>query len=216
MPAADTLSDADAVAALRTVIARTPRRPDVWVRASENSGHVGGMLAECALQAGLNYETVVVPRVKAFVDKYPAASTVSGLRALLASSDTASLLGIRNARKCGVFRDLAHLLFTENVETPPDLRAWLEHRDSRNKLLALHGVAVKTAAYLRLLIGLPSVAIDVHLRRAAAEVGVRRPDDKLEQLYSEAAKQEGVPLAELDGSLWQRGADRSRTRRRST
>jgi hypothetical protein len=192
-----------------------PRRPDVWVRASENSGHVGAVLAEAALQAGLNYEAVVVPRVKRFVKDYPAAAKVSGLTALLASGDVAVVLGIKNARKCQTFSDLARLLTTEGVETAEQFRAWLERGDSRAKLLRVPGVGVKTAAYVRLLVGLPAIAIDVHLRRAASQVGVVGSDEELERLYTLAAAEAGIALADLDGSLWQQGSDSSKLRRQS-
>src|SRR4051812_46057509 len=99
MHGTDPATDASAVAALRGIIERIPRRPDVWVRASENNDHVGAVLAESALQAGLNYKAVVVPRVQRFVKEYPSASTVSGLTALLKSGDIATVLGIKNARK---------------------------------------------------------------------------------------------------------------------
>jgi hypothetical protein len=214
MQSPDPPEDAGAVAALRGILDRMPRRPDVWVRASQNSDHVGAVLAEAALQAGINYEAVVVPRVRQFVRQFPSASTVSGLLALLASQDTAEVLGIRNARKCRTFRELAELLRAENVETAIDLRRWMGNAGSRAKLLRVHGVGVKTAAYIRLLLGLQGIAIDIHLRRAAADVGVARSDEDLERLFTAAAKLAGIPLDEVDGSLWQRGADRSRQKRR--
>ena len=209
------VDDTQAVAALRTVIDRIPRRPDVWVRASENSGHVGAVLAEAALQAGLNYEAVVVPRVKRFVKAYPSAACVSGLAAVLASGDVTAVLGIKNARKCRTFSDLAHLLVTERVDTADQFRAWLERPDSRAKLLGVPGVGVKTAAYVRLLVGLPAIAIDVHLRRAASQVGVVGTDEELERLFTLAAAEAGISLAELDGSLWQDGAENAKVRRQS-
>jgi hypothetical protein len=208
-----TIADETAIDALRAVLARVPRRPEIWVRASENSGHVGAVLAESALQAGLNYETVVVPRVKRFIKEYPSASTVSGLLDVLRINETSVVLGIKNARKCATFRALAELLRDEGVESGTDLRTWLEGTASRPKLLRVHGVAIKTAAYMRLLTGLASIAVDVHLRRAAAEAGVRRNDADLERLYTIAAERERIPLADVDGSLWQDGSEKSRTKR---
>jgi hypothetical protein len=201
-----------AVAALRSLIACIPRRPDVWVRASENSDHVGAVLADAALQPGVDYKSVVEPRVKRFVHDFPVAITVSGVRALLETCDASTLLGNRNARKCGVFRSLVDLLGKEGVETISDLRAWLDRPGTKAQLLAIHGVKHKTAAYLRLLVGLPAIAIDVHLRRLASEVGVEGSDEELETFYTVAAEAEGVSLRDLDGSLWQAGTDSSRRR----
>jgi endonuclease III len=159
------------------------------------------------LQPGLHYRAVVEPRVREFVVKFPAAATVLGVLALLETRPAAELLRNTNVRKCGVFQNLARLLRTEGVDSASELRAWLTEPASRPKLLVLHGVGIKTAAYLRLLVGLPSIAIDIHLRRAAEAVGVTRSDEDLERLYTAAAANIGVDLAELDGSLWQQGAD---------
>lgn len=207
-------SDAEAIAALRLLLERVPKRPDVWIRASENSDHIGAMVAEASLQAGLDYEAVVVPRVRRFIHAFPSTATVSGLLATIESADVATVLGINNARKCQTFSALAHLLRAEGVETPQEFRTWLSQPGSRTKLLAIKGVGVKTAAYLRLLAGLPAIAIDVHLRRAAASAGVHRSDEDLEMLFSAAADAAGLSLAEVDRSLWQHGSDNSRRRRR--
>ena len=111
-----------AIAALQAVLTRVPRRPEVWIRASENSNHVGAILAESALQTGLNYDTVVVPRVRRFIQAYPSAHTVSGLLNVLAVNEAPTVLGIKNSRKCRVFVGLAELLRDERVETGTDLK----------------------------------------------------------------------------------------------
>ena len=73
--------------------------------------------------------------------------------------------------------------------------------------MSIRGVKHKSAAYLRLLMGLPSIAIDV--RRLAASVGVEGTDAELEEHYTAAADAEGRSLQELDGGLWHAGADAS-------
>lgn len=194
------------------MISTLPRRPDVWIRASENSGHLGAVLADAALQPGLNYTVVVQPRVKRIVRDYPSAASLSGLRVLLDTCSVKQLLSINNARKCSVFESLVELLRMERVETSDDLRSWIVRPDSKSKLLNIKGVGYKTAAYLRLLVGLPAIAIDVHLRRAAADVGVTGSDQELELLYTLAAEADGISLSDLDGLLWQAGADSRRGR----
>lgn len=207
-------ADAAAVAALIGLLRRLPRQPDVPVGASDHGDHVGAILADATLQAGLNYGAVVVPRIRRVVQEYPSAATVSGLLVLLASTSTAEVLGLKNTRKCRTFRELAELLGAERVEIATELRQWLDKPGTRAKLLRVHGVAVKTAAYLRLLLGLPGIAIDVHLRRAAADVGVTGSDEELERLFTRAAELSGMPLAVVDGSLWQRSSNQSQMRRR--
>lgn len=206
----DPATDAADIAALQRVIERLPQRAGPWVRASENGDHIGALLADAALQPGLDYRSVVEPRVRRIAREYPAASSISGLLEILAKQDVKVVLGIVNVRKCAVFHSLAQLLQGESVETVSELRSWLGRSESRSKLLAIHGVGTKTASYLKLLVGLPAIAIDVHLRRAAETAGVHRSDEDLERLFGEAAAQAGVPLAALDGALWQQGNDRRR------
>ncbi len=201
------IPDIDAVAALERAIATIPKRSDVWERASERSDHIGAILADAALQPGVDYRAVVEPRVKRIRAEHPSAATVSGLLKLLETIPAPVLLGNRNARKCGAFRDLVRLLNSEGVDSALELRAWLQHVDSRSKLLQIKGVGPKTCAYLKLLVGLPAIAVDIHLRRLALDAGVDRPDDDLERLFALAAEHLGIPLAVLDGSLWQDGSD---------
>jgi endonuclease III len=208
-------TESDAIEALRTVLRRLPRRPDVWKRASENSDHIGAILAEAVLQAGLNYDTVVAPRVQRFLKRYPSASTVSAVLSLIDSESCEHILNVRNRNKGHTFVALTRLLCEQGVETGKDLREWLEREDSRSKLLSVKGVAIKTAAFLRLLAGLEGIAIDVHLHRAAADAKVEGADQELERLHTLAAAAEGISLAEVDGSLWLQGSERSRETARS-
>jgi len=206
----DPSADDSDIAALCSVIERLQSPETPWVRASENGDHIGALLADAVLQPGLDYRSVVEPRVHRLAREYPSASSITGLVEILDRQDVKVVLGIANVRKCGVFRSLTNLLRNDGVESTVELRAWLERVDTRSKLLAIHGVGPKTASYLKVLVGLPAIAIDVHLRRAAEEAGVHRTDEDLERLYTEAASRSGIPLTELDGALWWDGSSRRR------
>lgn len=206
----DPTADDSDIAALCRVIERLPTAETLWVRASENGDHIGALLADAVLQPGLDYRSVVEPRVQRLAREYPSASSITGLVEILDRQEVKLVLGIANVRKCGVFRSLTNLLRNDGVESTVELRAWLERVDTRSKLLAIHGVGPKTASYLKVLVGLPAIAIDVHLRRAAEEAGVHRTDEDLERLYTEAASRSGIPLTELDGALWRDGNSRRR------
>ena len=209
MPTSDQSRTAD-VAALTKMIMALPRIPGDSAASRESSQHVGALLADAALQPGLNYASVVVPRVKRIATDYPEAATISGLRALLERCTAEEVLSNKNARKCAVFRNLVELMSSLHVDTRDELRDWLSLPANRPRLLAIKGVGNKTAAYLRLLVDLPAIAIDVHLRRAAADVGVTGSDEELEQLFTRAAETTERSLSEIDQSLWQAGAERSR------
>jgi 3-methyladenine DNA glycosylase/8-oxoguanine DNA glycosylase len=202
--------DEVSLAKLQDLIARTLQDSTPPPPVAGGTSHVGAVLADAVLQAGMNYMGFVAPRVKRVEEEYPTAASISGLIEILTTTDAGTVLNCRNGRKCRTFSELAQLLAGEGIESTEDLRGWLQGDGARAKLLAVHGVAVKTAAYLRLLVGLESVAIDVHLRRAAADVGVHGDDEQLEALFSEAARRAGVALSKVDEALWNLGTNRVR------
>lgn len=47
------------------------------------SNHLGAVLADCVLQAGLNYRTVVRARIERIIDLFPEAATLAGTTEVL-------------------------------------------------------------------------------------------------------------------------------------
>src|SRR5580704_10162695 len=54
--------------------------------------HVGAILADAALQAGLNYRTVVKVRIDRIIQDFPGAATLSGMFKAIASIGVAEFL----------------------------------------------------------------------------------------------------------------------------
>jgi hypothetical protein len=185
-------------------VATTP-----WERASQGADHIGALLADAVLQSGMNYKSFVVPRVRRLLSRFPDASTVSGMRRLLRAAGPRAVLDVPNVTKCAAIWGLVDVLREEQVNTVADLKRWIEEPASREKLLSVHGVGGKTVAFLRILLGHDGIAIDTHVRRAAAAVGVvTSTDDELVALFAEAAKQTGHRLTDIDGALWTRESSR--------
>lgn len=170
---------------------------------------MGALLVDAVLQSGMNYKTFVMPRVKRVRTLYPHATTVIAVRRLLRSVGPKALLDVANIAKCTALWGLVDLLSEEQVDTVAELRAWIEMPGARHKLLAVHGVGEKTAAFLRILLGHDGIAIDTHVRRAAAAVKVvTKTDGELAALFAEAAVQTGYRLTDIDGALWTRESGR--------
>jgi endonuclease III len=71
-------------------------------------------------------------------------------------------------------------------------------------------VGPKTIEFLKLLVGLEAVAIDVHVLRATKAAGVREKDPvKLAVLFATAAKICGRRLSEIDGAIWNERASKA-------
>jgi len=78
--------------------------------------HLGAVLADSVLQAGLNYTTVVRPRVLTILRTYPNRDTVSALLALIEERKTGVFLNWRHHEKVVRFEMLVALLKEWGIE----------------------------------------------------------------------------------------------------
>jgi thermostable 8-oxoguanine DNA glycosylase len=91
------------------------------------------------------------------------------------------------------------------IETEEQLRAWLENEANRPALLKVRGVKSKTADYLKILVGLQTVAPDRHIFAFLREAGIHIADDEYERarsIVNAAADVLRVKRACLDHSIW--------------
>ena len=165
--------------------------------------HVGAILADAALQAGLNYRTVVKVRIDRIVQDFPEAATLSGMFNAIASIGVAEFLRWHHHTKVSRFVCLAELLRNESIDDFHQLRTWLQNPACREKLRAIHGVGPKTVDYLCGLVGLDFIAVDRHIRAFASDAGVTAEDyDFLQAVISYAADLLGVSRRHFDASIW--------------
>ncbi|HZP77203.1 MAG TPA: hypothetical protein VFB45_13755 [Pseudolabrys sp.] len=165
--------------------------------------HVGAILADAALQAGLNYRTVVKVRIDRIVRDFPEAATLSGMFNAIASIGVAEFLRWHHHTKVSRFVCLAELLRNESIDDFHQLRTWLQKPTCREKLRAIHGVGPKTVDYLCGLVGLDFIAVDRHIKAFASDAGVTAGDyDFLQTVISYAADLLGVSRRHFDMSIW--------------
>lgn len=174
-----------------------------WGRASATLDHVGAKLADATLQRGINYETGVRQRVERFAARYPEAATTSGLLTLLASYGAATILDMKGGPKPATFEALAKLLAAERVESVADLQTFLSDRWRANRLRRVPGVGAKTVAFLKLIVGLDAVAVDMHILAALEAAGVPPCDpSEVETLFAQAAAELEMRMADVDALIW--------------
>jgi hypothetical protein len=179
--------------------------------------HVGAILADAALQAGLNYRTVVKVRIDRIVQDFPEAATLSGMFKAIASIGVAEFLRWHHHTKVSRFVCLAELLRNQSIDDVHELRTWLQNPACREKLRAIHGVGPKTVDYLCGLVGLDFIAVDRHIRAFASDAGVKAADyEFLQIVVSYAADLLGVSRRHFDASIWtyvsnQKGGPEGRT-----
>ncbi|WP_234825205.1 hypothetical protein [Cupriavidus necator] len=169
--------------------------------------HLGAVLADSVLQAGLNYATVVRPRVLAILRTHPDLDTVSALLALIERRGTSDFLNWRHHEKVGRFEVLVGFLQSWGVEDVDDLRAQLGAEAFREAMQALHGIGPKTIDYMACLVGIESIAVDRHVRTFARKVGVENDDYFfLRKSFCCAADLLTLSRREFDAWLWRRAA----------
>jgi hypothetical protein len=165
--------------------------------------HLGAVLADTALQAGLNYRSVVRPRVERILHQYPDAADMVGLQKVLENRSIAEFLQWKHPDKIGRFTALQELLQSERLQTVADLRRWLLSGNSRNALLDISGVGPKTVDYLCCLVGIDCIPVDRHVKLFAKNAGIEARDyEGIRLAVSFAADLLGISRRTFDAWLW--------------
>lgn len=165
--------------------------------------HMGGVLADSVLQAGLNYMTVVRPRVQAILQSYPKHDTVSALVKLTKKRKTGEFLMWEHHEKVTRFESLVTFLKDWGVEDTEDLRTALLDQEFCDAVQTVNGIGPKTVDYMACLVGIDSIAVDRHVRTFAKKVGVENNDYHfLRRSFCYAADLLSLPRREFDAWLW--------------
>lgn len=164
--------------------------------------HMGAMIVDAVLQAGIHYESVVKPRALRVQHDYPSASTTTGFLTLLSQVGAEKLLDFRGDKPMRVM-EVSCFLRYEGVETVNELAVWLGNTDNQVKLKHIKGVKEKTADYMRILAGSETNAIDRHLVNFlhAAKVDFDTYEEA-SKVVSAAATLLGVSVSHYDHSIW--------------
>lgn len=165
-------------------------------------GHMGAVIVDAALQAGVNYRDVVLPRVKRIIEHHASASTTREFLTQLQAHGAEQLLNFKG-KKARLAEQLAVFFNTESVQNEMDLREWLRSPENVARLRQIKGVGDKTVDYLRLMVGEPTTAIDRHILNFLAEAGVGVSGyGDAHRIVSQAAEILGVSITVLDQGIW--------------
>jgi len=165
--------------------------------------HVGAVLADSVLQAGLNYSTVVRPRVLSILHNYPEANTISSVLQVTSQKRTGLFLNWQHHEKVSRFEKLVAFLHEQGIEDVNDLRTQLGLEEFCDALLLVRGIGPKTVDYMACLVGIDSIAVDRHVRNFAKKVGVTESDYIfLRKSFCCAADLLELPRRQFDAWLW--------------
>jgi hypothetical protein len=187
-----------------------PEAQPLWGRASAIYDHMGAKLADAVLQSGVGYEAFVRGRVDRIARDCPSAQTTSGFLQLLRAEGPEKVLNLRAGRKLRTIVELPQFLVNQGVETAHGLQTWLRVSGNPRTLLDLYGVGPKTVSFLKLLVGLDAVAVDMHVLRFVEEAGITLKDPELiEALLTRAGRELGLSGAQVDQLVWRSMAGRA-------
>lgn len=165
--------------------------------------HMGATIVDSILQAGLNYKSVVYPRVKKLLLEYPQYKTTCDFLILMQIIPLTKLIDWKNTIKLDRITNLSWFLYNNKIETETNLANWLSSLDNIQKVLKVPGMGNKTIDYLKMLSGEPAIAIDRHLFKYLELAGiVIKSYEEANKLYCYAAKTLNITLYELDKKIW--------------
>lgn len=166
--------------------------------------HMGALLTDCVLQAGLNYRYVVQPRVVRVKALYPYATRLSIFADVLDDVGSEYVLQWRCGEKPRRLERIVHALLSEGIETGLDLGRWLADGDGQDVLGAVKGVGPKTLDYMQILCGQPTCAVDRHVVTFMQSAGLQpRNYQHAHALFTQCAETLNVSAALLDAAVWQ-------------
>lgn len=165
--------------------------------------HMGATIVDSILQAGLNYKTVVYPRVKKLILSYPDYKTTCDFLILIQTIPLTNLINWTNEVKINRIKELSWFLYNNSIETEANLAIWLEDYKNKQRLKQINGIGNKTIDYLTMLSGKPAIAIDRHLFKYLEYAGVVvKSYEEANKIYSYVAKQLDMTFYELDKKIW--------------
>lgn len=211
MTAKTSTNHLDLLRAARRVadFASTEGVPSTYERRRTTYQHAGAVVADAVLQAGLNYKSVVRPRVERIIRDFPDADTIGALICVVKKGTTAALLGWTDSVKAERFERVVIFLHDARVDTTNDLRKSLDSSDFCEGLQSINGIGPKTVDYMACLVGLESIAVDRHIRSFAARAGIDKDDYSfLKSAFCFAADLLSIPRREFDAWIWSKESER--------
>jgi len=183
------------------LIAYLQSLPGFEIVERESYDHMGAIITDTMLQAGVSYNAVRMRRDK--VRGHEEARTTSGFLSLLDRQSSVGEFLDWGGRKPRWVLGLARFLRDEGVETKGDLQSWIEVARNRNTLLVLEGIGPKSRDYLLKLADVGGVAIDRRWGKCLKAAGIVYRDYEDAKLVVElAADGMGVNPSALDTSVW--------------
>lgn len=165
--------------------------------------HIGALFADVILQAGLNYNSVVKPRVKRILIDYPEAYTLTRFKDLVDSKGLCNVIDWNHHVKLERFDSLVAFCMLNNIDTCVQLKEFLLITSNQKALLDLKGIGPKTVDYLMKLLSFDTIAVDRHIYSFVEMAEIDASGyDVTKRVVEYAADFLQIPRVEIDYSIW--------------
>jgi len=167
------------------------------------SNHIPALFTDIVLQAGLNYKSVVAPRVKKVLSDYPNCITINDFCQLLDYEVLENIISWKNEIKLTRMRDLLNYCLANEINTSEDLKLFLLEADNKSSFLNLKGFGDKTYDYLLKLLNVDTIAVDRHIYSFLDMAGIVAVDyNYSKSIVETAADLMDIPRRSIDYSIW--------------
>jgi thermostable 8-oxoguanine DNA glycosylase len=165
--------------------------------------HIGALFVDIVLQSGLNYSTVVRPRVARVLKQFPQSVTISLLEKAIADFGVKYVLNWQNNEKISRLLALIEFAKENNIETEEDFRKFLLVKANIEKFISVKGIGPKTVDYTLKLLAIDSIAVDRHIFNFVNKAGItRRNYYEVRTIVEYAADLLQSPRRKLDTFIW--------------
>ncbi len=161
------------------------------------------MFTDIILQAGLNYTTVVKPRVNRVLYDFPQANNLQDLRLVIEQHGLEKVIKWSHPVKIERFLDLLDFCTKREINNCADLKTFLRKIDNRILFLSVKGLGPKTLDYTMKLLDFDTIAVDRHIIGFLELAGLEHNNYEFTKKTVEfAADLLEVSRASLDETIW--------------
>lgn len=125
--------------------------------------HIGALYTNIVLQAGLNYRTVVQPRVMYVLSNFPEGETVTGFLEVIEKRSIEVVMKWEHPEKVLRMQNILKFSMERSINTCNDLAKFLSDESNHESFLSIKGVGNKTLDYTMKLLNFDTVAVDRHI-----------------------------------------------------
>jgi hypothetical protein len=175
----------------------------------ENATHI---CLDAVLSINRRYFRFVVPRIKYFQENYPDVTTLAQLKNLIQKFGYNGFAAVWNYKhpsrvetlECLVNKYIKYNGANSFSEDLAGMRHWANYANVLDYMhFGVKGIGLATFQYLRMLLGVPTVKPDVHIKRAVSEALHRKVTDlEAISIVEQASKEIGLSATIVDHSLW--------------